>query len=203
MADLDEQSQSTPSEPAPPARAVPARVAAGPPPGERTPTKPTAQALADHLALAWPDIEHQSRFNFGDIEVTLPASQLLAAADRCRNDPALAFDYLMCVSGVDYETSIEVIYHLYSYLHHHHLTLKVPLTDCDHPELHSVTAIWPTADWHEREAAEMLGITFLGHPDPRPLLLDDDVDEHPLRRSHQLVAVYADRPGIVEDPDDD
>ncbi len=202
MAEHNEQPQAPPGEPTAPERPTPARAPAGPPPGERTPVKAAAQALAGGLAAAWDGIDYQPRFNFGDLEVTIAPEHVLIAAGRCAGDPALGFDYLMCISGVDHETSVELVYHLYSYVRRHQLTIKVPLADYDHPAVDSVTAIWPAADWHEREAAEMLGIAFRGHPDLRPLLLDDDVDERPLRRSHPLVAVYADRPGIVERPDD-
>jgi len=107
----------------------------------------------------------------------------------------------MCLTGTDYETYIELVYHLYSYRDHRRLTLKTRL-DQGSPSIPSVTSLWRGADWHEREAAEMLGIDFPGHPDLRPLLLDEGVDERPLRKSHPLVPVYEDRPGVVRKPSD-
>jgi len=74
--------------------------------------------------------------------------------------------------------------------------------DYEHPSVSSVTPLWKGADWHERETAEMLGIDFPGHPNLVPLLLEEGVDERPLRKSHPLVPIFADRPGVVTRPHD-
>lgn len=176
------------------------RPPAGPPPGERTPVKPAAQALAAAVEAAFAGIPCDRRFNFGDLEISVSPDHLLAACRYCREAPDLAFDGLMSISGLDHESSIEVVYHLYSYRHHHQLTLRTTLAGYEAPQVASVSAVWKSATWHEREAAEMFGITFEGHPDPRPLLLDDDVTEPPLRRRHPLVPLYHDRPGLVMPP---
>lgn len=170
------------------------------PPGKREPAKPSTLALQAALASAWEGIAYEQAINFGDLEVALAPGDLVEACRRAKTHPALAFDYLMLVSGTDFETYLEVVYHLYSYRHHHGLTIKTRPQDYERPAVPSVTSVWPGANWHERETAEMLGIDFPGHPDLRPLLLEEGVTERPLRKSHPLVEPYADRPGIVTGP---
>ena len=84
----------------------------------------------------------------------------------CKADPALAFDNLMCLSGVDYpkETPprMEVVYHLFSYRHRHTFALKVQLPR-ESPAVPSVEGVWAVANWHEREAWDLFGIAFTGH----------------------------------------
>ena len=184
------------------ARPRPGQAPAGPPVGEREPPKPEATALAAVLGDAWSGIPYESKFNFGDLEVSLQPGDVPEACSRCTSDPMLSFDYLMCLSGTDYESYFEVVYHLYSYRYHRRLTIKTRL-DYERPSVDSVTSLWPGADWHEREAAEMLGIDYPGHPNLTPLLLDEDTEEKPLRKSHPLVPIYFDRPGVVEGPRDD
>lgn len=178
-----------------------ARPAAPPPPGQRVAPKAAAESLAQALAAAWDGIQYQQRYNFGDLEVTIAPADALEACRRCKADPLLAFDFLMCLTGTDYESYFEVVYHLWSYKHRHQLTIKARIEDYERPSVPSVTLVWKGADWHEREAAEMLGIDFPGHPNLVPLLLEEGVDERPLRKSHPLVPIYEDRPGIVRPPD--
>jgi NADH-quinone oxidoreductase subunit C len=103
-------------------------------------------------------------------------------------EPDLAFDNLMCLSAVDYpkETPprMEVVYHLLSYAHGHRFVLKARLPR-DNAALPTVESVWAVANWHEREAYDMFGITFEGHSDPRRILLPDDWQGHPLRKDWQ------------------
>ena len=198
MAEAEDQA-SEPAAQAPAPAPRPAVAPAGPPPGQRDPAKPGVAELQAALADAWSAMPHETRINFGDLEATIAAEHVLEACRLAKTDPRLNFDYFMCLTGTDYETYLEVVYHLYSYRDHRRLTLRAKL-DAEHPSVNSVTHLWPGADWHEREAAEMLGIDFPGHPNLVPLLLDDDVDERPLRKSHPLVPIYQDRPGIVRKP---
>lgn len=173
----------------------------GPPLGERDPAKPGVEELSAVLKDAWEGIAYEQKLNFGDLEVAIQPQDVLDACRRAKQHPRLSMDYLMCISGTDYETYFDVVYHLYSYRDHRRLMIRTKL-DYENPMVSSVTSVWKGADWHEREAAEMLGISFSGHPDMRPLLLDDDVEDRPLRKSHPLVALYADRPGVVTRPND-
>jgi NADH-quinone oxidoreductase subunit C len=111
----------------------------------------------------------------------------------CKSEPPLAFDNLMCLSGVDYpkETPprLEVVYHLYSYRHKHTFALKVQLPR-ESPSVPSVERTWGVANWHEREAWDLFGIAFTGHSDLRRILLPDDWEGHPLRKDWQDPEYY-------------
>lgn len=121
-------------------------------------------------------------------EVTLivPRDELIAVCKFCKTE--LGYDYLSDLTGNDWlgrEPRFEVIYHLHSMQHFGRLRLKarVPEDDCICP---TVTRIWATANWHEREVFDMFGITFSGHPDPRRILLPDEWDGHPLRQDYAI-----------------
>jgi len=122
----------------------------------------------------------------GETVVTVGKSQVAFLLRQARERPELAFDFLRCLTGVDQlQEGIELIYSLFSYQHRHCVHIKTLLPP-DDPTVASVTAIWLGADWHERENAEMFGITFVGHPNPKHLLLDDDMTIHPLLKAHPL-----------------
>ncbi|KXG44647.1 NADH-quinone oxidoreductase subunit C [Tepidibacillus decaturensis] len=95
----------------------------------------------------------------------------------------MKFDYLMNLAGVDYEKYMEVVYHFYSYSRDEYLTVKVQ-TERDGGSVPTVMDIWATADWHEREAYDLLGIGFTGRQISRILLPDDWVG-HPLRKDYK------------------
>ncbi len=104
------------------------------------------------------------------------------------------FDSLSCLTGIDNGGeigTIEVIYNLYSIPYDLHLTLKVSFERAD-PIVDSVTPIWKTADWHEREAFDLLGIQFNNHPDLRRILLPNDWEGHPLRKDYVEQEKYHD-----------
>lgn len=100
-----------------------------------------------------------------------------------KNDPDLDFDFLFQLAGVHYpEERFEVALTLCSHERRHNMVAKAKL-DINQPEIESVADIWMAGDWYEREAMELFGIKFINHPDPRPLLLDDDWDfGYPLRK---------------------
>ena len=102
------------------------------------------------------------------------------------------FDSLSCVTGLDNgpETgSMEVVYNLYSIPFNHHLMVKVEL-DRTNPEIETLTSIWKTADWQEREVYDLLGIKFIGHPDLRRILMPADWDGFPLRKDYAAQEYY-------------
>lgn len=117
--------------------------------------------------------------------LTVERSDLFNTCKVLKENEKLEFDYLMCISGVDYKEYFEVVYHFYSMKYGHKLTLKVKI-DRMNPEVDSVTSIWKTADWYEREAFDLLGIRFLNHPDLRRILLPADWGEvYPLRKDYE------------------
>lgn len=114
-----------------------------------------------------------------------------------RDNPKTYFDFLSCLSGVDYGVEANrfgVVYHLASIPYQTQLTLKVSKENNrdldDLPSFPSITSVYHAADWHEREAFEMEGIFFEGHPDLRRLLLPDDWDGYPLRKDYTTVDKY-------------
>jgi len=124
--------------------------------------------------------------------VCVAAGSLLAVMQELHRHPALFFDQLSCLTGVDNgpeANTLEVIYHLYSIPFHRSLAVRV-VVPRNRPEVPSVSAIWRTANWHEREAFDLLGIHFIHHPDLRRILLPADWEGHPLRKDYWPQATY-------------
>ncbi|MFN3822152.1 MAG: NADH-quinone oxidoreductase subunit C [bacterium] len=115
-----------------------------------------------------------------------------------RDDHRLAFNCLMCLTGVDRQ-GLEVVYHLYSMVHHHKITIRVKV-GYDDPKIPTVSDIWPTAEWHEREAYDLLGIEFINHPDLRRILCPEDWEGYPLRKDYQPPLWYHGIPVTVNVP---
>ncbi|BDG07023.1 NADH-quinone oxidoreductase subunit C [Anaeromyxobacter paludicola] len=129
------------------------------------------------------------------------ADALPEIARFLRDEPSLALDFLENLSGVDYpkRNVIEVVYHLFSYGLKHGIVLKVEANRED-PRVPSVEAIWKSANWMEREAYDLLGLVFEGHPDLRRVLLPDDWEGHPLRKDWQEHGGYHGISNVRENP---
>jgi NADH/F420H2 dehydrogenase subunit C len=119
------------------------------------------------------------------LEIIVPAESLLKLSRLLRETPETAFDYLFCLSGVDYGKQLGVVYHLESTTHNHALVLKVKTDDRVNPNFDTVCGLWRTAEWHEREVFDLLGIKFNNHPDMRRLFLDDEWVGYPLRKDYK------------------
>jgi len=117
------------------------------------------------------------------IEVTVPPSKLHSLALQLHEREETRFDFLFCVTGVDYGTDLGVVYHLRSTIHNHTVVLKSRTSDRVNPNFDTVSDIWKTADLHEREAYDLLGIKFNNHPDLRRLFLDNSWG-FPLRKDY-------------------
>jgi NADH-quinone oxidoreductase subunit C len=131
--------------------------------------------------------------------VHLAAEHWPAVAAHLRHDPTLRFDWLRCLSGVDYAADDQLcaVYDLWSFDLRHMLAVKVYCPRAE-ARIASVAHLWPAADWHEREAFDLLGISFTGHPDLRRILLADDWEGHPLRKDYVFPREYHGIPGSVE-----
>jgi NADH-quinone oxidoreductase subunit C len=117
-----------------------------------------------------------------------------------RDDPDFACDYCDFTGGVDWgpEGGFQVITHLFSTTHHHGVRVKVPLP-FENPVCPTISDLFPTSNWHERETHEMFGIEFEGHPQPVKLLLPEPFEGHPLRKDFPLMSREAKPwPGAVE-----
>ena len=117
--------------------------------------------------------------------LTVERSDLYNICRVLKDNNKLKFDYLMCISGVDYKEYFEVVYQLHSISLDHKIAVKVKV-DRLNPEVDSVTSIWKSANWHEREAFDLLGIRFNNHPDLRRILLPEEWGEvYPLRKDYE------------------
>ena len=125
-----------------------------------------------------------------DVIVHIPPTEIVRALRALKTDAALNFDYLRSRTAVDNEDEgIDVVYHLYSTTAKHNLTVKATLPN-DHLIIDTATTVWRAANWLERETAEMFGVRFTGHPDPRTLLMPEDMDDtFPLRKDHPLAEI--------------
>ena len=116
--------------------------------------------------------------------VTVAAPQYREVAWKLRNNPELSFDYLICMTGMDWGDSLGVVNLLQSTAHEHKIYLKTFTTNREEPELHTVSDLWETANLNEREVYDFLGIHFINHPDMRRLFLRSDWVGHPLRKDY-------------------
>jgi NADH-quinone oxidoreductase subunit C len=105
-------------------------------------------------------------------------------ARQLRSGGELDFDYLFCLTGVDWKTHLSVVYHLTSTEFRHTLVVKSTIQR-ENPEIDTVADIWRTAEFHEREAYDLFGIKFLGHPDLRRLFMTDEWNGWPLRKDYE------------------
>lgn len=127
--------------------------------------------------------------------ILIKKESLIPVMQELHENEACYFDYLSCLSGYDLGEGkpLGIIYHLYSIPLEHHFVVKVELDkpeDDSLPVLESVTEIWKSADWHEREVYDMYGINFLNHPDLRRILLPADWEGYPLRKDYKEQEYY-------------
>jgi NADH:ubiquinone oxidoreductase subunit C len=117
------------------------------------------------------------------LEIMVPPSSLYKLARQLKENADTQFDFLFCLTGVDWGADLGVIYHMRSTIYNHTVVLKTRTSDRENPILDSVTDIWQTAEFHEREAYDLLGIKFNNHPDLRRLFLDNSWG-FPLRKDY-------------------
>ncbi len=119
------------------------------------------------------------------LNVVVPSTNLHAFAQYVRHEPRFYFDYLFCLTCVDWKTQLQMVYHLSSTVYRLNIVVKVKL-DREKPEIDSVTDIWKTADFHEREVFELFGVNFSGHPDLRLLILPEGWEgKNPMRKDFE------------------
>ena len=106
-----------------------------------------------------------------------------------RDDEAMGFESLMCLSGVDYPDNLTVVYHLFSTPQRHRVVMKVEV-DREDPHVPTVEHVWKVANWHEREAYDMFGIVFDGHSDLTRILCPEDWEGFPLRKDYEFPLEY-------------
>ena len=147
-----------------------------------------AAAVQERIEKKFPAKISRAELEVQDPFLVVDVNAIVDIATYLRDEPELAFDMLHCHSAVDYlsekepeSSRIEVVLHLTSLKHRHWIVLKVILPR-DKPEMPTLEGVWPTANWHEREAYDLFGIEFVGHSDPRRIFLPEDWAGHPLRK---------------------
>jgi len=119
------------------------------------------------------------------VNINIEPKDWASFAQQLRNDASLFFDYLFCVTCIDWKTHLGMVYHLSSTRFRHNIVVKAKL-DAGKPEIETVSNIWQTANFHEREAYEMFGVNFLNHPDLRLLILPDGWEgRNPMRKDFE------------------
>jgi NADH-quinone oxidoreductase subunit C len=155
------------------------------------------QALRTHF----PDVQVAR----DDATVIVAGDDLVPSLEHLRADTGLAFDFLSDLSATDWPESVPrfwLAYHLYSMRHRHRMRVKVGLPE-EHPRIPTVTALYPTADWLEREVFDFFGVAFDGHPDLRRIIMPDDWEGHPLRKDYSLGGVGTQYKGAFIPPVDE
>ncbi|MDR1999299.1 MAG: NADH-quinone oxidoreductase subunit C [Frankiaceae bacterium] len=164
--------------------------------------------VADALAEAYPGYGEAIAkvvVDRGEITFHVAREHLLGLARTLRDDPALRFELLSELSGVDYlgtARRLHVVYHLTSMTYRRFIRLEVSASIED-PHVPSVTAIYPTADWQEREAWDLLGIVFDGHPALTRIMMPDDWVGHPQRKDYPLGGIPVQYKGATIPPPDE
>ena len=157
-------------------------------------------ATQDAAALALLDAKFKllaHKTAFGETTVTLPRESIREVCRLCKEQ--LGFTYLLDISGVDNfgeEPRFEIVYELYQFELGNHLRLKISVSE-DDLTVPSVTDVWKTADWHEREVFDMLGIRFTGHPDLRRILMWEGYPYFPLRKDFPLAGRPSEMPDVA------
>ncbi|HLO90249.1 MAG TPA: NADH-quinone oxidoreductase subunit C [Lentimicrobium sp.] len=139
----------------------------------------TNDSLIQKLSAMLPDGQVKMGFEF--VEALVPREQLRDFFMKIKNTPELAFDYMICLTGADFADHLQVIYHMESTVNNHMMVVKVKTADRENAVIETVSDIYPTAEPHENEVFDLLGIKFNNHPEPRRLFLEDDWG-YPLRK---------------------
>jgi NADH-quinone oxidoreductase subunit C len=157
----------------------------------------TPQEIFDSLGQVLGEkLQARTEFRW-ETTYAIAASDLREIAKFCGDE--ISFDYLLDITSIDNfgeEPRFEIVYHLYSLPHSLHLRLKLKLSE-EVGAVDTVSDIWPTADWHEREIYDMMGIKFNGHRDLRRILMWDGYPFFPLRKDFPLAGLTSDMPDVA------
>lgn len=159
-----------------------------PPEESQTDFDQLSQSRRDLLALA-EDVFQQFQPKPGVLkdlpQLTVESSSIAGVCQVAKNDPRLDFKLLLCLACVDYEKYFQMVYFLQSLTHEQTLVIKTDVP-YESPSLPSVVSVWEAADWYEREAHDLFGVAFEGHPALTPLLLYDEFEGYPGRKEYPL-----------------
>jgi NADH-quinone oxidoreductase subunit C len=145
------------------------------------------QKISEHILARRSGFGISAKFAYGELTLTAPPDTIIGLLTFLRDDPACRFIQLIDVCGVDHpqrEKRFDVVYHLLSL--HRNQRIRVKIETGEDQPVPSATVVWPAANWYEREAFDMYGIQFAGHPDLRRILTDYGFTGYPLRKDFPL-----------------
>jgi NADH-quinone oxidoreductase subunit C len=150
----------------------------------------TENNIVKKIKEKFPEAVLDAKIFRDELTICIEKGSIHVVAKYLRDNDKLAFDFLSDLCGVDKtrldnSNSFEVVYHLYSLKRNHRVRLKVQIP-ASRPTISTVTNVWKTANWHEREAYDMFGIVFEGHPSLERILTPDGFEGHPLRKDYPL-----------------
>jgi len=143
----------------------------------------TAEELKSAILEQFPGITIGEGGEFPELLVA--PDQFKPLMSKLRFDKTYVFDFLSCLTCVDWKTHLTMVYHLVSRKHRMTIVVKCQLADVAQPETDTVSDIWKTANFHEREVYDLFGVRFNGHPDLRRILLDENWEGYPLRKNYK------------------
>ena len=142
----------------------------------------TKEELKEALSALFPAVTYDETGEF--LNVMVPPADFRLAMRTLIGKKELDFNYLFCLTCIDWKTHLMMVYHLISKTHNHTLVVKVKINDTINPQIDTVSDIWKTAIFHEREVFDLFGVNFSNHPDMRRLLLDENWEGYPLRKNY-------------------
>ncbi len=142
----------------------------------------TNEELKTNISTILPSVTFDETGEF--LNAIINPEDLLTLMNQLRTKAEFDFDYLFCLTCVDWKDHFMMVYHLLSKTHKHALVIKAKLPDRDHASIETISHIWRTAEFLEREVYDLFGVKFLNHPDLRRLFLDEDWNGHPLRKDY-------------------
>jgi NADH-quinone oxidoreductase subunit C len=140
------------------------------------------EELKNYVSTSVANIAYDETGEF--LNLVIPSEELLPLMKTLRYDKNLNFDYLFCLTCIDWKDHFMMVYHLASTDLKHSVVVKAKITDNVNPQIESVNDIWKTAELHEDEVYDMFGIKFLNHPNLRRLFLEEDWNGFPLRKNY-------------------
>lgn len=142
--------------------------------------------LSNAVREAAGDLAVETVVERGEVSIVLEREGALGFFRKLRGEPGLDFDVLLDLTAVDYlgrDPRFDVVYHFLSLGHNHRLRVKIRVPESD-VRVHSLTSLWKSANWMEREAWDLFGVHFDGHPDLRRILMYEEFQGHPLRKDY-------------------
>ncbi len=142
----------------------------------------TTEEIKQSVSALFPDVTYDEAGEF--LNVLTDSKGLKPLMQALRRNSEFDFDYLFCLTCIDWKTHLTMVYHMLSKSNNHTVVVKAKIADVNTPEIETVCDIWETANFHEREVFDLFGVKFINHPDLRRIFLDEDWEGFPLRKNY-------------------